>query len=1002
MAKKTSSLTKRLLVMTLGVITSLCVLFLSSNYILTKQALDREVNRSLEYRTDLTVLALQERLKTTSEILQSLSQQSESIGQFNTSRLLKQLDAFTLSREGRYIDLIAIVHSDGEIQHNLSSPLIKDSEKFISEFNKTRAPNGWHLTITGPEIDTKAALMRGIALLDPNLGKVVGTLVYGVTLNDNAPLTNDLKNRAKVEGVQLLLNESLLSAPAPETEYQTNLSLRSPLGYQSGEYSLFIKILTSNQLLEDIDQAYILNALILLIFSLLAVLVMIVLIHRVTSTSFSKLVDYASEIKASQISLPYEPGNISEFNLLGSTLENLVHTLEVSQANLKQREQHISQIINSTAESIFGLDAEGICTFANNACIEKLGYLNPQDLVGTKMHDLMHYKYPDGSPYPESECPIYQSLLTGERVHNDQEVIWKANGSSFPAEYWSHPILENNKVTGAVITFFDITEKKHAEESLRRAQKMEAVGQLTGGIAHDFNNIMGIILGNVNLLKRQIKAEEDRSLLEIVETSAQRAVDLTKQLLSFSRKKTKEAKITNVNRVIKEMNSLIRGSLTPEVELQFFLSEQEQLAHIDPGDLGDAILNLVINARDSMPQGGQLIIETSHCKLDELYCLQNSGLVPGSYIQIVISDTGTGILPEQQERIFEPFFTTKSQGKGTGLGLAMTFGFAQRSGGTIKVYSELGLGTTFRLYLPLAEGEEEKNSPLLDHTLLPRGTENVLIVEDEPELLKLAQHYLIDLGYKVSCAENGVIALELLKKQPEIDLLFSDVVMPGGINGYQLAEMALALQPTIKILLTSGYTGRAIRNTEQAIFETKLISKPYTVNELSTQIRAVLGSPREEQREQDFDKKISETKLGVECYDQEHSQIMAFYERSKQLENGYIDADMSQLLIKITEYASNHLPLEETLMEACQYPGLSNHKQVHSLLLKQLELIKSRAQTGNLSANALSTFLADWWLDHILSMDSSAMTHCKQYPDTVERIVESHQSETNSKNHPDT
>ena len=429
---------------------------------------------------------------------------------------------------------------------------------------------------------------------------------------------------------------------------------------------------------------------------------------------------------------------------------------------------------------------------------------------------------------------------------------------------------------------------------------------------------------------------------------------------------------------------------------------EEQLAHIDPGDLGDAILNLVINARDSMPQGGQLIIETSHCKLDELYCLQNSGLVPGSYIQIVISDTGTGILPEQQERIFEPFFTTKSQGKGTGLGLAMTFGFAQRSVGTIKVYSELGLGTTFRLYLPLAEGEEEKNSPLLDHTLLPRGTENVLIVEDEPELLKLAQHYLIDLGYKVSCAENGVIALELLKKQPEIDLLFSDVVMPGGINGYQLAEMALALQPTIKILLTSGYTGRAIRNTEQAIFETKLISKPYTVNELSTQIRAVLGSPREEQREQDFDKKISETKLGVECYDQEHSQIMAFYERSKQLENGYIDADMSQLLIKITEYASNHLPLEETLMEACQYPGLSNHKQVHSLLLKQLELIKSRAQTGNLSANALSTFLADWWLDHILSMDSSAMTHCKQYPDTVERIVESHQSETNSKNHPDT
>jgi len=1000
MAKKTSSLTKRLLVMTLGVITCLCVLFLSSNYILTKQALDREINRSLEYRVNLIKLALQERLRTTSEILQTFNQPHGEIGQFDTPRLLKQLEAFTHSREGRYIDLIAVYHSNGEIQHNLSSPLVRYSEIFLSQFHNTRATNGWHLTVIKSESGTQAALMNRIALIDPNLGKVRGTLVYGVTLNDNAPLANDLRNRAEVEGVQLLLNDSLLSTPEPEIEDQINLSLRSPLGYESGENLLFIKILTNNQLLKDIDQAYIINALILLSFSILAVCVMIILIHRVTSTSFSKLVDYASKIKTSQTSLPYEPGNITEFNLLGSTLESLVHSLKVSQENLKHREQHISQIINSTAESIYGLDAKGVCTFANNACIEQLGYKKPQDLVGKKMHAVMHDKYPDGSPYPESDCPINKSLLTGERVHNNQEVFWKANGSAFPVEYWSHPILENDKVAGAVITFFDITEKKQAEESLRRAQKMEAVGQLTGGIAHDFNNIMGIILGNVNLLKRQTKTEEDRSLLDIIESSAQRAVDLTKQLLSFSRKKTTEARITNINNVIKEMTSLITGSLTPEIEIQFFLSEQDQLALIDPGDLGDAILNLVINARDAMPQGGQLIIETSHCKLDELYCEQGLGLKPGEYIQLVISDTGTGISAEQKERIFEPFFTTKHQGKGSGLGLAMTFGFAKRSGGTIKVYSELGLGTTFRLYLPFAEGEEEASSPTLDHTILPRGSENVLIVEDEPELLKLAKHYLGDLGYKVSYAENGVKALELLKKQPEIDLLFSDVVMPGGLNGYQLAEMALALKPTIKILLTSGYTGRAIRNTEQATFETKLISKPYTIEELSTQIRALLRSPRKEQIEQAFDKQLSETKLGVECYDQEHSQVMAFFEQSKEMENGFKEPDLSLLLAKVTEYASNHLPLEEAIMEACQYPGLNNHKQVHSLLTKQLEIIKSRSQTGNLSPNTLSAFLADWWLDHILNMDSSAMTHCKQYPDTVTKIVELHLKEINSRKNP--
>ena len=991
MASKASSLTKRLLMTTLGFITSLCILFLSSNYILTKQALDREIDRSLEYHTHVAQLALEERLKTTSETLQALSQQNDSELQFDTARLLKQLNNFTLSQEGRYIDLIAIVHSNGTIQHNLSSPLIKNAHELISNFHQKYAPNGWHLTIVKQATSKQTALMRGTPLLDPNFGKVVGNLIYGISLNDNTPLTNDLKNRAKIKGVQLQLNDALLSSSGIEQGMPDALNLSSPLGYQSGEDSLFINVLVSNQLHKDINRAYAANATLLISLSLIAVFVMVFLIHRITSTSFSRLMSYADKIEASQASLPYEPGNIAEFNLLGSTLENLVHSLEDSQAHLKQREEHISQIINSTAEAIYGLDAEGICTFANNACVEKLGFQSHTDLVGTKMHDVMHHKHPDGSPYLVSECPVCQSLLTGEHVHNDQEVIWKADGSPFPAEYWSHPILEDNKVAGAVITFFDITQKIQAEESLRRAQKMEAVGQLTGGIAHDFNNILGIILGNINLLKRNSKNEDDWSRLNVIESSATRAADLTKQLLGFSRKKTVEAKVTNVNRVIIAMNNLITRSLTPEVEIQFFLSEHDELALIDPGDLGDAILNLAINARDAMPEGGQMIIETSHCELDELYCAQNLGLSPGSYVQVMVSDTGKGINHKDQERIFEPFFTTKPQGKGTGLGLAMVFGFAKRSNGHVKVYSEPDLGTTFRLYLPRTEGEEETTLPPPADTILPRGSETILIVDDEPELLELAQHYLKDLGYEVFCAESGTQALEQLKEHPETDLIFSDVVMPGGINGYHLAEMALMLKPTLKVLLTSGYTGKAVRSTEQVTFEAKLIPKPYTASDLAIQIRAILETGKNTVIEYPESEKVSASQLGIKDYDQEHSQVMAFYEQSRHLEDGFTEVELAELLDLITDYANNHLPLEEAIMKACTYPGLGNHKQVHSLLLKQLELIKSRFKTGTLAPNALSTFLADWWLDHILTMDSAAISHCKQYPETVKKIIDSFQ-----------
>ena len=402
---------------------------------------------------------------------------------------------------------------------------------------------------------------------------------------------------------------------------------------------------------------------------------------------------------------------------------------------------------------------------------------------------------------------------------------------------------ENGTPLRSIGVVHDITHKKHTEEALRRSQKMDAVGQLTGGIAHDFNNIMGIILGNVELLELQdIQDEKITKRLEPIKKSAERAVNLTRQLLSFSRRKSDQLSATNINDQLNEMKSLIVHSITPEIEVAYQFGDALWTTKIDPGDFQDAVLNIVINARDAMDRCGHLTIESTNCHLDEKYCSHNPEVKQGDYVQLIISDNGKGMSQQQQERIFEPFYTTKAEGSGTGLGLAMVFGFVERSKGHIKVYSEIGIGTTFRIYFPrdyraaelASEISEDNNEYVL------QGNETVLVVDDEEGLRELAQDTLEYLGYKVLVSKNGKKALQVLEENPDINLLFSDVVMPGGINGYELAEQAADLYPQLKILLTSGYTQKAVARNGQAKFASNLLSKPYSRQELAKQIRAML------------------------------------------------------------------------------------------------------------------------------------------------------------------
>ncbi|MCB1881819.1 MAG: response regulator, partial [Gammaproteobacteria bacterium] len=394
----------------------------------------------------------------------------------------------------------------------------------------------------------------------------------------------------------------------------------------------------------------------------------------------------------------------------------------------------------------------------------------------------------------------------------------------------------------------DVTEEQAMERQFRRAQKMDAMGQLTGGIAHDFNNLLGVIIGNINLLSTRIQDSGKPSKeIAAIEKATQRASDLVKQLLGFSRRQASEPEVTDINRVIIDMRELIVRSMTPEVKVKLLLADDVWMSLLDKGDLEDALLNLVINARDAMPDGGELVIETSNCNLTGKDCAANPELLPGDYILLQVRDTGIGMEPETIEHIFEPFFTTKGIGQGTGLGLSMVFGFVKRTHGHIRVSAKIGRGTAFYLYLPRSVQSEEsvpKKTPV-QHSL-PHGSELLLVVDDEAELLELAKLSLESLGYRVLTAGNGNEALQYLIDEPEIELLFSDLLMPGGINGYELAERAVSLRPHLKVLMTSGYSGKYSEHQQQTRFAKHLLHKPYSQSELAQRVREILeGKPSE-------------------------------------------------------------------------------------------------------------------------------------------------------------
>jgi PAS domain S-box-containing protein len=513
-------------------------------------------------------------------------------------------------------------------------------------------------------------------------------------------------------------------------------------------------------------------------------------------------------------------------------------------AALEASEERFRRLVQNSNDMILVLDAAGVCLSASGPVNETVGYA-PEDLVGQSGLMVLH-------PDDRERATMMLAGVAATPGLSDRieyRVQHKKTGRWVSLEAVGINLLEDPFVHGVVINVRDITQRKQAEEErarlqeqLQQALKMEAVGRLAGGIAHDFNNLLTTITGNLELARMELPPNDPLGHnLEEMHQAAERAAGLTRQLLAFSRRQIIEPKVVDLNELVDNLQKMLVRVIGEDVSLQTHLASNLGAVKVDPGQFEQVLVNLAVNARDAMPDGGRLLIDTANVELDEAYCASHPEARPGSFVMLAVSDTGHGMSEEVRRRIFEPFFTTKPKGRGTGLGLATIFGTVKQAGGTIQVYSEVGLGTSFKIYLPRVSQAPESLSAEPPGTQALGGKETILVVEDERSVRDLALLLLRRLGYQVLHAASGEEALALAAGYTQhIDLLMTDVVMPG-MNGRELGERLHLLHPETAVLFTSGYTEDIVVHHGVAEESLNFIGKPYTMQGLASKIREVLA-----------------------------------------------------------------------------------------------------------------------------------------------------------------
>ncbi len=523
---------------------------------------------------------------------------------------------------------------------------------------------------------------------------------------------------------------------------------------------------------------------------------------------------------------------------------SLVGIIDVTDRLRVERERDrsrelLDRIVEAVPVTIYVKDAHTMKYVWLNSTAEKLLGVTRTEVIGKAPHEI--YDKETADIIVERDRRL---LASPNGVSKEEHVLrTPGNGVRFVTSQ-SMAIRDSNAETRYLVRVVeDVTERKAIEDQLRQSQKMEAIGNLSGGIAHDFNNLLTIIIGNLDLLAMDVagnRTAEQR--VEAILQASERGAALTRQMLAFSRRQPLQSKLVGVNGLVEETIRLLHRTLGEAITVDVRLGPDAGTVLVDGQQLSTALVNIAINARDAMPSGGTLTVATCRTELDAAYASTHPEVKPGTYACIELSDTGEGMRPDVLERIFEPFFTTKSAGKGTGLGLSMVYGFIKQSEGHVHVYSEVGHGTTFKLYLPLRRQEHTALSPFREAPSLPSGTgETVLVVDDNAQVRATVVLQLRQLGYGVREAENASSALTILDSPDRVDLLLTDIIMPGGMNGKELGAEALQRRPMLKVLFTSGFPGTSLTGTK---FDDDdiLLSKPYRKADLARAVRDALDT----------------------------------------------------------------------------------------------------------------------------------------------------------------
>ena len=493
------------------------------------------------------------------------------------------------------------------------------------------------------------------------------------------------------------------------------------------------------------------------------------------------------------------------------------------------------RIFDTSLDLILVVDGHGDFLRVSPSSRTILGYA-PDEMIG---HSAQQFVFPDDLESTRNEMRLARR---GKLSRSFECRYVHRDGHAVPLAWtgiWSEPDRQY------FFTGRDMSERIMLEGQLRQSQKMEAVGQLTGGVAHDFNNILTVIIGMTELLTDSVgKDPKLAPIVQAIDEAASRGAQLTQRMLAFARKQPLQARNIDLNEIVTRSANMLQRTIGEDIAVKLALADKLWPALADPSQIEDVILNLAVNARDAMPNGGQLVIETANTHLDEHYAAQNVEVAVGDYVSVVVSDSGIGMPPEVVERVFEPFFTTKEVGRGTGLGLSMVYGFVKQSRGHVKIYSEVGHGTSIKLYLPrarvVAEAVEEADGRV---AAAPGGSETLLVVEDSPTVRGIAVSMLRGLGYTVLEAADGHAALAILETRVPIDLLFTDLIMPNGINGQDLLRRGRALRPDLRAMFTSGYSEQFLKDRNSADAGVPLLNKPYRRHALAEAVRSVLDSP---------------------------------------------------------------------------------------------------------------------------------------------------------------